>query len=155
MAMMSSGTPLLQLTLLAVIAALTTALAGLSCLETRSTSGPTEPGISDDLVMFGQSAVFRGPQQELGRQMRLGIQAAFYEVNQAGGVHGRQLKLETIDDSYEPDLSDAHHPVAHRASAGLRSHRRGGHAHVPRRGPACPRRRRSFPGSAHRCGVPA
>ena len=103
MAMMSSGTPLLRLTLLAVIAALTTALAGISCLDTRSASDPMDPGISDDQVMFGQSAVFRGPQQELGRQMRLGIQAAFYEVNQAGGVHGRQLKLETIDDSYEPD----------------------------------------------------
>ena len=80
-----------------------------------------------------------GPYRELGRQMRLGIQAAFYEVNQAGGVHGRQLKLETIDDSYEPDSNGvSHHQVAHRPSAGLRPHRRGGHAHVPRRGPAWP-----------------
>ena len=93
------------LALLAVITALITALAGISCLGTRSPSVPTDPGISDDQVLFGQSAVFRGPYKELGRQMRLGIQAAFYEVNQAGGVHGRQLKLETIDDSSEPDTA--------------------------------------------------
>ena len=102
MAWMSSVTPLSRLVLLAVITALTLASARLSCLGTRSTSGPTDPGISDGEVVFGQSAVFRGPSQELGREMRPGIQAAFYEVNQAGGIHGRKLKLETIDDSYDP-----------------------------------------------------
>ena len=35
--------------------------------------------------------------------MRLGIQSAFHEVNQDGGVHGRRLELETLDDQYEPD----------------------------------------------------
>ena len=37
--------------------------------------------------------------------MRLGIQAAFHEVNQAGGVHGRELKLKSLDDGYEPDYA--------------------------------------------------
>ena len=60
-------------------------------------------GITDDSVLFGQSAAFTGPSQELGLQMRLGIQAAFHEQNQAGGVHGRQLELTTLDDFYEPD----------------------------------------------------
>ncbi|MCY4415651.1 MAG: ABC transporter substrate-binding protein, partial [Chloroflexi bacterium] len=100
--MMLFGTPASRLALLAVIVALATALTGISCLDTRSASGPMEPGISDGQVLFGQSAVLRGPNQDLGRQMRLGIQAAFYEVNQAGGIHGRQLQLKTIDDSYEP-----------------------------------------------------
>ena len=103
MAVMSFGTPHSRLALWAVVAALTTALAGISCLGTPFRSGLNDPGISDDQVVFGQSAAFRGPYKELGRQMRLGIQAAFYEVNQAGGVHGRRLKLQTIDDSYEPD----------------------------------------------------
>ena len=100
--MMPFGTPAARRALLAVIVALATALTGISCLDTRSASGPMDPGISDGQVLFGQSAVLRGPNQDLGRQMRLGIQAAFYEVNQAGGIHGRQLKLKTIDDSYEP-----------------------------------------------------
>ena len=60
-------------------------------------------GITDDSVLFGQSAAFTGPSQELGLEMRLGIQAAFHEQNQAGGVHGRQLELTTLDDFYEPD----------------------------------------------------
>ena len=35
--------------------------------------------------------------------MRLGILAAFKEVNAAGGVHGRQLRLISKDDGYEPE----------------------------------------------------
>ncbi len=35
--------------------------------------------------------------------MRLGINAAFHEANQAGGVHGRSLELISLDDSYEPE----------------------------------------------------
>ena len=62
-----------------------------------------DPGISDSRIVFGQSAAFSGPAQALGNEMRLGIQAAFHEVNQAGGVHGRMLELVTLDDFYEPD----------------------------------------------------
>ena len=39
--------------------------------------------------------------------MRLGIEAAFYEVNQRGGVHGRQLDLLSLDDAYEPEAAIA------------------------------------------------
>ena len=60
-------------------------------------------GVSDDWVIFGQSAAFTGPASELGTEMKLGIQAAFHEQNEAGGVHGRQLELTTLDDFYEPD----------------------------------------------------
>ena len=37
--------------------------------------------------------------------MRLGIETAFYEANQSGGVHGRQLQLKTLDDSYETEYA--------------------------------------------------
>ena len=60
-------------------------------------------GLTDDGVLFGQSAAFTGPSQELGLEMRLGIEAAFHEQNEAGGVHGRRLELTTLDDFYEPD----------------------------------------------------
>jgi ABC-type branched-subunit amino acid transport system substrate-binding protein len=39
--------------------------------------------------------------------MRAGIQAAFDEVNARGGVHGRKLKLTSVDDGYEPDRAIA------------------------------------------------
>ena len=63
------------------------------------------PGISDDTVLFGQSAAFSGPAQELGANMHLGIRAAFHERNLAGGVHGRQLELTSLDDAYEPEAA--------------------------------------------------
>ena len=63
------------------------------------------PGVSDTQVLFGQSAAFSGPAQALGHGMRLGIQAAFNEQNQKGGVHGRTLELTTLDDKYEPHLA--------------------------------------------------
>ena len=67
----------------------------------------SESGVSAERVLFGQSAAFSGPAQELGRNMRLGIEAAFHEVNQRGGVHGRRLELTSRDDSYEPEAAIA------------------------------------------------
>ena len=64
-----------------------------------------QPGVATDRVLFGQSAAFTGPAQELGRNMRLGIQAAFHEVNRRGGVHGRRLELSSLDDAYEPEAA--------------------------------------------------
>ncbi len=64
-------------------------------------------GVSEDRVLFGQSAAFQGPAQELGINMRLGIEAAFAEANANGGVHGRRLELVSYNDSYEPEASIA------------------------------------------------
>ena len=61
-----------------------------------------EPGVTDGEIKFGQSAVSTGPTAALGKGMELGVRAAFHEVNQAGGVNGRQLTLKTINDHYEP-----------------------------------------------------
>ena len=69
----------------------------------RSAQGSN--GVSDGQVLFGQSAAFSGPAQELGTNMRLGIEAAFNDINKVGGVHGRVLKLVTLDDAYEPEAA--------------------------------------------------
>ena len=66
-----------------------------------------EAGISDERILFGQSAAFSGPAQELGKNMRVGIEAAFQEANARGGVHGRQLTLLSLDDAYEPEAAIA------------------------------------------------
>ena len=65
------------------------------------------PGVSDTRILFGQSAAFSGPARELGRNMRLGIEAAFHEANDGGGVHGRRLELVSLDDAYEPEAAIA------------------------------------------------
>lgn len=62
-------------------------------------------GITDDRILFGQSAAFSGPASELGLGMRAGILAAFSEKNAQGGVHGRQFDLVFRDDAYEPEAA--------------------------------------------------
>ena len=79
---------------------------GNSSLVTPEVPGPS-PGVSDQRVLFGQSAAFSGPAQALGTNMRLGIEAAFQEINNAGGVHGRRLELVSLDDAYEPEAAIA------------------------------------------------
>ena len=71
----------------------------------RGANVPAESGVSNERVLFGQSAAFSGPAQELGRNMRLGIEAAFDDVNRRGGVYGRRLELKSFDDSYEPEAA--------------------------------------------------
>ena len=60
------------------------------------------PGVFEDRILFGQSAAFEGPAKELGRSMQAGILAAFKEINDQGGVHGRRLELKSLNDFYEP-----------------------------------------------------
>lgn len=62
-----------------------------------------ENGVHDDKIVLGQSAAFDGPASALGQGMREGLMAAFKEVNEAGGVHGRKIELKTYDDGYEPN----------------------------------------------------
>ncbi len=66
-----------------------------------------ETGVSDRRILFGQSAAFSGPAGQLGTDMRRGIEAAFQEANQRGGVHGRRLELVSLDDAYEPEAAIA------------------------------------------------
>lgn len=61
------------------------------------------PGVTAETVRFGQSAALSGPAAALGTGMRLGLRAAFHEVNEGGGVHGRRLELTSLDDGYEPE----------------------------------------------------
>ena len=74
---------------------------------TPTSNGAAQHGVTNDRILFGQSAAFSGPAQELGKGMRLGIEAAFYEANQRGGVHGRLLELSSVDDAYEPESAIA------------------------------------------------
>jgi len=64
-----------------------------------------ETGVNKNSIVFGQSAALSGEAQYLGVNMRLGILAAFQEINKRGGVYGRKLKLISLNDSYEPELA--------------------------------------------------
>lgn len=62
-------------------------------------------GVTDDAVQLVQIAALDGPAAQLGLGMRAGLEAAFAEINKQGGVHGRQILLDGMDDGYEPDRS--------------------------------------------------
>jgi ABC-type branched-subunit amino acid transport system substrate-binding protein len=66
-----------------------------------------EDGVSADAISFGQAAVLEGPASALGLGMKAGLNAAFDEINAKGGVHGRKIKLISVNDGYEPDRSIA------------------------------------------------
>jgi branched-chain amino acid transport system substrate-binding protein len=66
-----------------------------------------DPGITESEIRIGQFAAQTGPAAELGKRMQLGIQAHFAAVNATGGISGRQLKLVSRDDGYEPEKAAA------------------------------------------------
>ncbi len=91
----------------ALLAALTAFTVAAESAAQRRAPGSVIPGVSPAAVMFGQSSALSGPAKALGEGMRLGIIAAFTEVNRAGGIHGRELRLTTLDDRYEPEAAVA------------------------------------------------
>jgi len=58
-------------------------------------------GVTANEITLGMSAVFSGPTRQLGENMKLGVDTAFWLANQQGGVHGRKLNLVALDDGYE------------------------------------------------------
>jgi len=66
-----------------------------------------ENGITDQSVLIGQSAALTGPAQGLGLEMRSGALLYFNQINASGGINGRKIQLESLDDGYEPDKAAA------------------------------------------------
>ena len=56
-------------------------------------------------IRIGMSGPLQGPSQDLGLEMRRGIQAMFARVNAQGGVFGRELVLDSRNDNYDPALA--------------------------------------------------
>ena len=65
------------------------------------------PGVTNNAIVLGQSAVFSGPSAKLGAAMREGAMSYFDDINADGGIYGRRIRLESLDDGYEPDRAKA------------------------------------------------
>jgi branched-chain amino acid transport system substrate-binding protein len=78
-------------------------LASMFALGLPYSEALAENGVFVDKIVFGQVAALEGPAQALGQGMREGILAAFDEVNRVGGINGRKLELNSLDDGYEPE----------------------------------------------------
>lgn len=68
-----------------------------------STSGATQtPGVTSDTVLIGSYGPVTGPAAFIGLGGRDGAELAIQEINAAGGVHGRKLRLIFEDDGFSP-----------------------------------------------------
>jgi ABC-type branched-subunit amino acid transport system substrate-binding protein len=54
-------------------------------------------------IVLGQSAALSGPAAALGLRFREGAMLHFDRLNAKGGINGRQIDLQSLDDGYEPD----------------------------------------------------
>ena len=59
-------------------------------------------GMDATEIRFGMAAPFSGANRESGTQLKVGVEIAFNQANDAGGVNGRKLRLLAGDDGYEP-----------------------------------------------------
>ncbi|MEK7530251.1 MAG: ABC transporter substrate-binding protein [Patescibacteria group bacterium] len=60
------------------------------------------PGVTDTEILLGSSSALSGPAASLGTNLISGANVAIREINEAGGVNGRILKLVSYDDQYDP-----------------------------------------------------
>lgn len=84
-------------------------LAGLGLLAGALAASATQsvPGVAPNAIVLGQSVVLSGPMAEVGRQYAKGVALAIAESNRKGGIHGRQLDLQTLDDAYDPQRAES------------------------------------------------
>ena len=93
----------LKETMLRLIQRWSTACALIAALSMSCPLSGAEIGVDNSSIVVGQSCALTGPAAELGIEMRQGAQLYFNEVNEKGGVNGRQIRLVTFDDGYEPE----------------------------------------------------
>lgn len=62
----------------------------------------SEAGITERTILLGQSAPLTGPSGQLGQAFMAGSQAYFDLVNSQGGINGRKIAVQVLDDQYDP-----------------------------------------------------
>jgi ABC-type branched-subunit amino acid transport system substrate-binding protein len=65
-----------------------------------SSAQAAEESMSSKHLILGSSLALTGPLGQAGIDQVEGMKAAFAELNQAGGIHGREIRLDVRDDAY-------------------------------------------------------
>lgn len=68
-----------------------------------------EPGVSDNEILLGQTGILEGPLGVPVKVFLSGAQLAFNDANEQGGIHGRRLRLVSLDDDLKPDRAVANY----------------------------------------------
>lgn len=64
-----------------------------------------DPGVTDKEIVIGGVAPYTGPAGQLGYTITLGLRLGAEEINAAGGINGRKIKVIVEDDQYVPAQS--------------------------------------------------
>ncbi|WP_461466155.1 ABC transporter substrate-binding protein [Melaminivora sp.] len=65
------------------------------------------PGVSAKTITIVSSAPVTGPLLAFGAEIQQGVNAAFAQANARGGVSGRNVQLQILDDGYVPERTVA------------------------------------------------
>jgi branched-chain amino acid transport system substrate-binding protein len=80
-------------------------LCGVFCagfVALQVSSALAEPGVTDDKIILGQSAGLSGAAAPQIQDLTAGALAYFEVINSQGGVNGRKIVLESMDDAIDP-----------------------------------------------------
>ena len=76
-------------------------LAAVGCDTSSSTNGPAPRTLSDTEIVIGHYASMSGGKATFGTSTDNGIKLAVDEINAAGGINGKKVRLITYDDKGE------------------------------------------------------
>ena len=61
-----------------------------------------ETGVTDTEIVIGSHQDLSGPIAGWGTQVKMGLEMKAREINEAGGIHGRKIRLIVEDNAYDP-----------------------------------------------------
>jgi branched-chain amino acid transport system substrate-binding protein len=77
-------------------------LAALAAAPAFIRTAYAQEGLSAKAVTIGSSGALSGPLAGFGVDLKLGVEAAMGQINAKGGVNGRVLQFQMMDDGYVP-----------------------------------------------------
>ena len=77
------------------------ALISSGCVQKQEGLG-SSAGVTDSTITLGSSNALSGHASFLGSQYNRGSMAFFKEINESGGVFGREIRVISYDDQYDP-----------------------------------------------------
>jgi branched-chain amino acid transport system substrate-binding protein len=77
-------------------------LAALAAAPAFIRTAHAQEGLSAKAVTIGSSGALSGPLAGFGADLKLGVEAAMGQINAKGGVNGRVLQFQMMDDAYVP-----------------------------------------------------
>src|SRR5206468_9378993 len=75
---------------------------GLALATSASGAVRSDPGVTSTSILLGGTAALSGPESAYYAPVAKGAQAYFAYVNARGGVFGRKITYQVVDDAYDP-----------------------------------------------------